>query len=639
MKILKNPFSFLSKDSTKNPFSFLPKDSILKYEEVHYNIEDFTNTKDPKYKEKLYFLYDKQSDRFIYFFDSNIYIFNSNGNLEKYTKIELAEPIKISAVEYNCNFLLLLTKTNKAIISELNNHISVNYDIFDKVNLLGGFFIKRNPNKDNKYCKLCMVNEKNFIISKLYVDKTEKGETILKRKNFVVSKEMKIFNYFYNSNFNVMIIRIEKCNFILVNLKSKLCYETYISLDHLNNNIMQMSIFLVRNIYHKLYFIHMNSKIIEFYGLKDLKNKKPPKTIQLEFGVYNQNIKLQFTSNLVIIYNDNNIYVYDIKEKSNNKILTMNYMKNKEYHAFYKNIKVFGDYIAIGTNFYKTKFNHEIYFNNNIKDNEKQAFFVTLRRENTKHIIKQVLIDIFQNYEISKLYEYLSALIKNNARNEKKIKYNKKNAYQLIFGGKNYFYLNNDEVFTIFSRKIKDRDPIKIVQFMGIIYNLYQTNNIKVDNDIFISTLFYHLNQIKDFTFYDSSFKNGLIPLNHKLGLFLIDRANYPVTEKDVKNKKIDKIEREILFNNGIVNLMEKEEGIYEAIEELMKNEKYFECFDLVSYYLCEKKLNKQGKFGYFKNFMSEGFGNLLRGDNNNIGEENNNISQQMKEKNNEKGN
>ena len=147
MKILKNPFSFLSKDSTKDPFCFLPKDSILKYEEVQYNIEDITNTKDPKYKEKLYFLYDKQSDRFIYFFDSNIYIFNSKGKLEKYTKIELSEPIKIAAVEYNCNFLLLLTKSNQAIISELTNHINENYNNFDKVNLIGGFFIKRNSNK------------------------------------------------------------------------------------------------------------------------------------------------------------------------------------------------------------------------------------------------------------------------------------------------------------------------------------------------------------------------------------------------------------------------------------------------------------------------------------------------------------
>ena len=59
-----------------------------------------------------------------------------------------------------------------------------------------------------------------------------------------------------------------------------------------------------------------------------------------------------------------------------------------------------------------------------------------------KHIIKKVLIDIFDNYEISKLYEYLTVLIKNNARNVKIINYNKKNAYQIMFQGKNFFYIN-----------------------------------------------------------------------------------------------------------------------------------------------------------------------------------------------------
>ena len=118
MKILKNPFSFLSKDSSKNPFPFLPKDSIINYEEVHHNIDEMTNIKDPKYKDKLYFIYDKQSDRFVYFYESNIYIFNSKGTLEKYTKVDLSETVKISAVEYTCNFLLILTKSNQVIISD-----------------------------------------------------------------------------------------------------------------------------------------------------------------------------------------------------------------------------------------------------------------------------------------------------------------------------------------------------------------------------------------------------------------------------------------------------------------------------------------------------------------------------------------
>ncbi len=645
MKILKNPFSFLSKDSSKNPFPFLPKDSIINYEEVHHNIDEMTNIKDPKYKDKLYFIYDKQSDRFVYFYESNIYIFNSKGTLEKYTKVDLSETVKISAVEYTCNFLLILTKSNQAIISDLNNHIYENYNIFDKGNFFGGFFIKRKPDKDNKYCKLCMVSDKNFIISKIYTEQTEKGEIVFKRKNCFTSKEMKIYNYFYNSDYNVVIFRIEKVDFMLVNLKSKYCYETFIPLDHLNiNNIMMMSTFLVRNIYRKLYFIHMNSKIIEFYGLKDLKKKKPPKTIQLEFGVYNQNIKLQFTNNLVFIYNDNNIYIYDIKIKTNNKILTLNYMKNKDYHNFYKNIKVCGDYLAIGNNFYKTKFMYQIFFDKNIKENEKDTILVTLRRDNTKDIIKKVLIEIFQNYEISKLYEILSILIKNNARNERKINYNKKNAYQLIFAGKNYFYLNSDEIFTLFSRKINDRDPKQIVQFMGIIYKLYIMNNIKVENDIFISTLFYHLNKIKDISFIESLFKNGLIPWNHKLGLYLIDRAIH--MEDKIEEKNIKTInDRDILFIDGIENLMEKndDEGMKEIVDELMEQEQYTDCFDYISYYLCKKNYNEEGKFKYFKSLVSGQFSQfnkrgLTKTDNENDNV-NNNIGKENQSKDNENGN
>ena len=146
---------------------------------------------------------------------------------------------------------------------------------------------------------------------------------------------------------------------------------------------------------------------------------------------------------------------------------------------------------------------------------------------------------------------------------------------------------------------------------MGIIYNLYEVNKIKVDNDIFISTLFYQLNQVEDFSFFDSLFKNGLIPLNHKLGLYLVDRATH--SEKD-KNQKEDKKEKDkheisdndIMFYFGLENKMEKEDGTNEAIEDLMDEKKYSDCFDLASYYLCETKMNSQGNLGYFRNFVNE---------------------------------
>ena len=594
---------FFKKD--KNNFTkFVTSESPVLFEEVHHNIESIINTKDSKYSEKLYFLYDKQTNRFIYFYDSNIFIINSKGAQEKQVKIELLEKVKLAAVEFNCNYMLLLTKSNQAIISDLNNKIYEKYNIFDKGDFIGGFFIKRNKGKEDNFCKLCMVSNKNFIISKIYTEQSDKGGIIFKRKNFYTSKEMHIYNYFYNSDFKVIIIRIELCNFLVVNLKSKICYENLITLNNLNTkDIIPVSMFLVRNIYHKLYFIHMNSKDIEFYAIKDLKNIKQPEIIKLDLGVNHQNVKLQFNNNLVFIFNEKNIYIYDIKSKSENKIMVINYLKNKDYQNFYKNIKIFGDYISLGNKFYKTIFSPEKFYeyniiNKNIK--EEEMLLILLRRDNSRNIIKKILIEILENAQIEKIYSLINTSITKNTKN-KDIIPDKKNPFQILLNpGKNYFFLNSDEIFALFSRKIKDLNPIRIIQLMGVLYKLYENNNIPIDNDIFVSTLFYQLNLVKNFSFLESGFKNKLIPKNNKLGWYLIDKATH------AKNEIYD---WEKIFDMGIENLMEKEEGLGQAADELLENKRDFDCFELINDYFTQKNLegnngNKFGKIDYIKNLM-----------------------------------
>ena len=594
---------FFKKD--KNNFTkFVTSESPVLFEEVHHNIESIINTKDSKYSEKLYFLYDKQSNRFIYFYDSNIFIINSKGAQEKQVKIELLEKVKLAAVEFNCNYMLLLTKSNQAIISDLNNKIYEKYNIFDKGDFIGGFFIKRNKGKEDNFCKLCMVSNKNFIISKIYTEQSDKGGIIFKRKNFYTSKEMHIYNYFYNSDFKVIIIRIELCNFLVVNLKSKICYENLITLNNLNTkDIIPVSMFLVRNIYHKLYFIHMNSKDIEFYAIKDLKNIKQPEIIKLDLGVNHQNVKLQFNNNLVFIFNEKNIYIYDIKSKSENKIMVINYLKNKDYQNFYKNIKIFGDYISLGNKFYKTIFSPEKFYeyniiNKNIK--EEEMLLILLRRDNSRNIIKKILIEILENAQIEKIYSLINTSITKNTKN-KDIIPDKKNPFQILLNpGKNYFFLNSDEIFALFSRKIKDLNPIRIIQLMGVLYKLYENNNIPIDNDIFVSTLFYQLNLVKNFSFLESGFKNKLIPKNNKLGWYLIDKATH------AKNEIYD---WQKIFDMGIENLMEKEEGLGQAADELLENKRDFDCFELINDYFTQKNLegnggNKFGKIDYIKNLM-----------------------------------
>ena len=594
---------FFKKDKN-NLTKFVTSESPVLFEEVHHNIESIINTKDSKYSEKLYFLYDKQTNRFIYFYDSNIFIINSKGAQEKQVKIELLEKVKLAAVEFNCNYMLLLTKSNQAIISDLNNKIYEKYNIFDKGDFIGGFFIKRNKGKEDNFCKLCMVSNKNFIISKIYTEQSDKGGIIFKRKNFYTSKEMHIYNYFYNSDFKVIIIRIELCNFLVVNLKSKICYENLITLNNLNTkDIIPVSMFLVRNIYHKLYFIHMNSKDIEFYAIKDLKNIKQPEIIKLDLGVNHQNVKLQFNNNLIFIFNEKNIYIYDIKSKSENKIMVINYLKNKDYQNFYKNIKIFGDYISLGNKFYKTIFSPEKFYeyniiNKNIK--EEEMLLILLRRDNSRNIIKKILIEILENAQIEKIYSLINISITKNTKN-KDIIPDKKNPFQILLNpGKNYFFLNSDEIFALFSRKIKDLNPIRIIQLMGVLYKLYENNNIPIDNDIFVSTLFYQLNLVKNFSFLESGFKNKLIPKNNKLGWYLIDKATH------AKNEIYD---WQKIFDMGIENLMEKEEGLGQAADELLENKRDFDCFELINDYFTQKNLegnggNKFGKIDYIKNLM-----------------------------------
>ena len=135
---------------------------------------------------------------------------------------------------------------------------------------------------------------------------------------------------------------------------------------------------------------------------------------------------------------------------------------------------------------------------------------------------------------------------------------------------------------------------------MGILYKLYETNNIPTDNDIFVSTLFYQLNLVKNFSFLESGFKNKLIPKNNKLGMFLIDKATHNKNEIHDWNK---------IFDLGIENLIEKEEGIGEAVDELLENKKYFDCFELINDYYTKENLkkeenNKQGTIDYFKQFV-----------------------------------
>ena len=146
---------------------------------------------------------------------------------------------------------------------------------------------------------------------------------------------------------------------------------------------------------------------------------------------------------------------------------------------------------------------------------------------------------------------------------------------------------------------------------MGILYNLYEKNNIPIDNDIFVSTLFYQINLVNDFPFLEIGFKNKLIPKNNKLGMYLIDKAIH------TKNIITD---WEKIFDLGIENLLLNEEGLGQAIDELFENNKYFDCFDLIIDFYTKINLQKnedKGKMNYIKRMVSGQFNALNKNNNN----------------------
>ena len=74
---------------------------------------------------------------------------------------------------------------------------------------------------------------------------------------------------------------------------------------------------------------------------------------------------------------------------------------------------------------------------------------------------------------------------------------------------------------------------------------------------------------------------------------------------------------------------MEKEEGLGQAVDELMENGNYYDCFELIVDYFTKINLKDYsgifGKMDYIKNLVSEQFNQLGRKENENENQENEN--------------
>ena len=581
----------MEKKEAESFFDFLPENSVIKYKKFSFDLKKMKSS-DFSLKKGNY-TYDIYSDKFIYCVSDIIYIFDKKGKLEKNVKYSKNQKIRYCTCDKYINYMLIISDKNKVFILNLKNGNISDYNTIDFKSgsvlgyLHGGFFIPRiskdDKKKEQNEYNIGLISNNSYRIVNIIINGRE-----FQYINTYISERIPITEYYFNNLFNVLIIRNEYQGFFLINLKNSYCFNSCIELTI--NNVYLTSKFYIQNIYNKLYFIHFTENIIEFYRLNNIKKIKEPKTIvfnKSEKPIDYELTQIQFYNNLIILYMDDNIRIYDIKARQTKKFGKYDIPKNK-IDGFLDKLKIYGKFVSINNDLYKIKFLPDIYLTQNVT-NTFELFFNLLRRKNSTSAALNLLINLLKNYEISTFYAIIFKLIENCAKSkEEKNIGDKKNIYQIIYIGHNFFYLPQDDIFSLFSNDFNNFENIKLLQIMVTVYNEYIKKNIPIDKDVFISALFYQLNKTEDFSLLDFMIKNKVIPVNKNLGLYLIDRA------KTIKNKK----NKNLALNLGIEILLSENENIDDVLFELIQEEKYEESINIITdyYFGYSYKVDKKNK-------------------------------------------
>ena len=574
----------------ENFFEFLPENSIITFKKYKF---DFTGSDlSDEIMNLAVYSYDIYTNQFIYLFKEHIFIFNTKGRCIHKIKLPKMDKIRFCTCDKNNNFILCITENNKVYVFNLKKDSFLKYDPNDpriEVRLgyiHGGFFIRNkvHDKKKEEEVDIGLIGNNSYRIMTVLI--TGIAGKIYSTKCTFSSQKIPITEYYYNNIFNVLIIRKELLGFSLINLKNPYCYNSFIELKI--DNIYFTSKFFLQNIYNKLYFIHFTENLIEFYRLKNLKEKKEPKIIK-----YNRSEKMidyelaqfQFYNNLLILYIDDNIRLYDIKSDFSKKMGKIQIPDFKK-EGFFDKIKIRGKFVIINNDIYKIKFLPENYKNINIS-NTSETFFNILRRKNTTHIVTSMLVNLLKEYELSSFYAIFSKVIKNYIKSKNVTNIDeKKNFYEIMYRGHNSFYLSQDHIFSLFNNEFENVENLKLLQMMAKIFHEYTKNDIQIDRDSFIPALFYHLSKTDDFSCLDFIIKNKNFLEDKKLGLYLIDRS------KLMEDKRY----KTLAFNLGIEMLMIDAENIEDVLYELIDEGKIEESVNMVMDFYIGYKFDKKDK-------------------------------------------
>ena len=492
----------------------------------------------PLQNKNEFFVYDQYTSTFIVINnDSKTYSFLAKK--EKIT-LSLSTLSPITAISIDDSFLYLteVHLNNVVIFRSIKRNISSVIFQSENDRILSVLFISA---KDAK--------KKILIITatSLSIYTAEETNGVIARE-IILAKRIAIDDFVYLKSKKILIIK-SSVNFLMLNVNN-IEENKAMTISFQVKSLLNISKFFIEDIYDRSYFIHFTEGQVQLINLRSV--NKVEKIILFTNDLTDSKIdyktaKLQFTNNLILIYINKSILIYDIKQKNNYNIgvidIAMNYQK------------VYGDYIEVDSEVCKVQFNLEFFYKNS-NCNTYDTFFTLLRRKDSMKVCVDVLIDLIAKFQVTNLKNIFAKLIRIIVRNNSKSPLSK---YERN-------YIPQEKLFAIFlDRKTTQISSEKKIKLLISLLHILTENHIQIDETFFI-VLENIVDTLDSFELLDSVVKNG-IPPNEKFASFLIDKS----TEKEVEYKK-----RKILFNLGI-HILSKLNLINEIVLQLIQNKMYIE--------------------------------------------------------------
>ena len=490
--------------------------------------------------EKDYFVYDKYKSMFVVINnDSKTY-----SILAKKETITLSfsslcfHPITAISIDDSMLYLTEVHSNNVVIFRSIKRSIASIIFQSEKDKILSVLFIS---SKDAKK-KILIITATSLSI---YTAEVTNGDIA---REIILAKRIAIDDFVYLKSKQILILK-SSVNFLMLNVNS-IEENKAMTISFQVKSLLNISKFFIEDIYARSYFIHFTEGQVQLINLRNV--NKIEKIIFFTNDVNCSKIdykasKVQFTNNLILVYINKSILIYDIKQKNNYNIGVID--------VDFQTAKVYGDFIDVNSKVCKVEFNLEFFYKNS-NCNTFDTFFTLLRRKDSMKVCVDVLIDLIAKFQVTNLKNIFAKLIRIIVKNNSKSSMSK---YERN-------YIPQEKLYAIFlDRKTTQISSEKKIKLLISLLHILTESHIQIDETFFI-ILENIVDTLDSFAILDSVVKNG-IPPNEKFASFLIDKS----TEKEVAKKK-----RKILFNLGI-HILSKLNLIDEIALQLIQNKMYIE--------------------------------------------------------------